>query len=104
MKFTIWYMKPEWFVKGIMGEKPDPKDLEKTHVSLLDLEKDIVDLDQIYKHMQAENWSPHGEARPLIENRGLNHTSMSVGDVIVVNNDDIYVVTDFGFTGLGSRK
>lgn len=35
--------------------------------------------------MQGENWSPNGEARDLIRSLGLHHTSMSVGDVLVVN-------------------
>ena len=36
---------------------------------------------------------------PLIENLGLMHTSMSVGDIIeVVDLHEIYLVSSFGFT------
>jgi hypothetical protein len=46
--------------------------------------------------MQGEVWSPNGEARGLIEAKGLLHTSMSVGDV-VVGPDGVHVVAMFGF-------
>jgi hypothetical protein len=32
--------------------------------------------------MQGERWSPDGEGRALIEKKGLEHTSMSVNDVV----------------------
>lgn len=34
MKFQVWYMRPEWFRNGILGGKPDPADLDATHVHL----------------------------------------------------------------------
>lgn len=40
-------------------------------------------LDEVYRRMQAEQWSPNGEATPLIRATGVRHTSMSVGDVVV---------------------
>lgn len=39
----------------------------------------------LYIAMQGEAWSPKGEANSLIERLGLCHTSMSVGDVVVVH-------------------
>ena len=33
--------------------------------------------------MQGENWSPNGKANSLIRYVGTDHTSMSVGDVVV---------------------
>lgn len=39
-------------------------------------------LGDVYHLMQAEVWSPGGEARTLIERLGLSHTSLSVGDVV----------------------
>ena len=39
-------------------------------------------LDDAWRRIQGENWSPHGEARELIQSLGLSHTSMSVGDVL----------------------
>ena len=49
-------------------------------VRLIEVEADS--LDDAWWQMQGENWSPHGEARPLLESLGLGHTSMSIGDVI----------------------
>lgn len=45
------------------------------------------DLEDVYFTMQGENWSPNGEAREAIQELGLSHTSMSIGDV-VQNLDD----------------
>lgn len=39
-------------------------------------------LDDVFRQMQGEIWSPRGEARPLIERLHLSHTSMSVGDLV----------------------
>lgn len=46
----------------------------------------VTDLSEIFRYYQGENWSPEGEARDLIQGLGLNHTSMSVGDVVVVGD------------------
>jgi hypothetical protein len=47
--------------------------------------------------------SPNGEARDLIESKGLAHTSMSVGDVIVVDGE-AHMVANFGFDKLGRNR
>lgn len=53
----------------------------------------------IYDWYQGENWSPNGEARPLIAGLQLEHTSMSVGDVIELCRDNrFWMVADYGFT------
>lgn len=61
--------------------------LHETHavVAYIDSDGSAEDentLDDIYWSMQGENWSPNGEARDMIEDAGVHHTSMSVGDVI----------------------
>jgi hypothetical protein len=61
--------------------------LRSTHVRLCDVEADS--LDDAWCQMQGENWSPNGEARPLLKRLDLSHTSMSVGDVIQ-DEDGIY--------------
>ena len=43
--------------------------------------------------MQGENWSPRGEARPLIARLGLGHTSLSLGDVVQAPDGRYYVCT-----------
>jgi hypothetical protein len=96
-------MKPTWFREGIMGEKPDAANLSATHVHLMDLSTaetpDAPDLERIWIAMQGENWSRNGEAIGLITSKGLQHTSMSVGDVIIVDGTT-YVAATFGFDKL----
>jgi hypothetical protein len=110
MKYQIWYMRPEWFREGVCYAKPDPKNLEATHIPLMDLFVPDADapgkqpaLDRIYASMQAEVWSPNGGARALIRGRGLDHTSMSVGDVIVDPEGRAQLVASAGFEDLGLR-
>jgi len=56
-------------------------------------------LDDVYSKMQGERWSPRGEARPLIKALGLSHTSMSVGDVILDLEENVfYEVAWSGFS------
>jgi len=100
-KFAIWYMAPDWFARGLQGKRPDVRNLSLTHIHLKDLELPggQAQLEHVFEMMQAEEWSPNGEARGLIEAKGLEHTSMSVGDVIVVN-DQTFVVASFGFDEL----
>ena len=62
-------------------------------------------LDDAYFQMQAENWSPKGEAGDLIRSLGLNHTSMMVGDIIFRfegpdNNIKAWKVASVGFEEL----
>jgi hypothetical protein len=54
--------------------------LPSSHVHLCEI--DAASLGDAFWQMQGENWSPHGEARGLLEFLGLGHTSMSVGDVL----------------------
>ena len=69
--------------------KPSLDKLDQTHVKLLDA-LPAHSLSSLYLQMQAEVWSPHGEARPLIEGLGLAHTSMSVGDIALHNVTGVY--------------
>lgn len=56
------------------------------------------DLEDVYSKMQGENWSPNGEAKGLIENLKLSHTSMNIGDIIYSHNEDKhYWVSWIGF-------
>jgi len=109
MKLQIWYMKPEWFRAGICGEEPNAKNLNATHIHLKDLDvTDNVDvygkLEKAWVTMQGENWSPDGEARPLIEAKGLQHTSMSVGDVAVNEaTGATYLCAGMGFVRIDGK-
>jgi hypothetical protein len=93
-------MKPERFRNGYdfaQGHELGLS-LDETHVHLKDLEfpgfRD--QLERVFMEMQAEVWSPNGEARSLIAEKGLSHTSMSVGDAIVYDNK-VYIVGISGF-------
>ena len=104
--FQVWYMRPEWFREGICYAKPDPSNLDATHVHLKDVEvaQGFVDaghaLEHLFHRMQGEVWSPNGEARGLIRSKGLEHTSMSVGDVVVDPQGRVHLVASFGFETL----
>lgn len=59
-----------------------------------------VDLEEVFQKMQGENWSPNGEARPIIAALGLHHTSMSTGDLIehkACQCTNYYMVAPAGF-------
>ena len=104
--YHVWYMRPDFFRDGIMGydwlaEKkmlPDPCGLTATHIHLKDTE--AKSLEALWMHQQGEIWSPNGEARPLIKQKGLQHTSMSVGDIAVVDGE-AWMADNFGFKKLG---
>ncbi|MFZ3397283.1 hypothetical protein LCS82_07560 [Vibrio harveyi] len=57
------------------------------------------DKEELFHALQAMNYSPKGEARELISSKGLSHTSMSVGDILVINGAYNFVDL-FGFTEL----
>jgi len=103
MRLAIHYMRPEWFRNGIMGAKPNLANLSATHVLLttIEVDQERVDwaLEDAFRRMQGEIWSPNGEARDLIESKGLSHTSMSVGDVAMIDGK-AFVVASFGFEPL----
>jgi hypothetical protein len=94
----VWYYKPAVARYITFGEvKVDPKNLEATHVLLGSIAE--THLEAIFGSLQGECWSPNGEARELITSKELNHTSMSVGDVIEVNGR-AYECKPFGFAEL----
>lgn len=98
-RFNIWYMKSEWFRYGIMGGETTK--LRETHhfLGYIELPGGQAQLETVFETMQAENWSPRGEARGLIAAKGLRHTSMSVGDVVIVNGKG-WMVASMGFKEL----
>src|SRR6516225_3102094 len=93
MRYQVWFMKPS-FLRGIVGNSPDPNNLSATHVHLKDIEAD--NLENGLSRMQESN----GEALDLIQSKGLQRTSMTVGDVLVDEGDAVYL---FPPTGLRPR-
>jgi hypothetical protein len=55
------------------------------------------DKDHVFATMQGEVWSPNGEARDLIRGLGLRHTSMSVGDLVMDEQGNVFEVAPFGW-------
>lgn len=77
MKWNVWYCKEPTFQKNY---NLTVDNLSETHVLLREVEAENIDA--VYYEMQGEIWSPKGEARELLQKLGLQHTSMSVGDVV----------------------
>ena len=98
MKYQIWYAKPEAFGNMLTSAN----DLSATHVHLTDIE--AHGLDAAWCAMQGEIWSPNGEARELIQSKGLQHTSMSVGDVIIDDVGNAHTVAGAGFKAIGGVR
>jgi hypothetical protein len=106
INFNVWYMKPDFFRDGTMGvdwlrkrqQLPRVSDLAATHVKVRSIE--AANLEAVFVGMQGEVWSPNGEARGLIRSLGLQHTSMSVGDIAVDADGTAHIVDRFGFEAL----
>ena len=80
-EFHVYYQKGDRFGDFMFDNKKlTGSTIEQTHVFLKFVLAD--DLEDLFKKMQGENWSPNGEARELIQSKDLRHTSMSVGDVV----------------------
>jgi len=104
----IWYWRnPEdnvsgklWCMEVMKGNFPTAQDIRNDYSKVGSIE--ATNEEDIYIKMQGEVWSPHGEARELINRLGLSHTSMSVGDVIIINpSREAFVVDLYGFTAIG---
>ena len=78
-------------------ETVDPLTISTTHKFVGSFPSD--NLDEAFRFFQGEIWSPEGEARNLIKGLGLHHTSMSVGD-LAINDDDVI----FQCLGTGWRE
>jgi hypothetical protein len=95
MRYQIWYMKPS-FLRDVVGSSPDPNNLSATHVHLKEIEAESQE--EALSRMRAENWSPNGEALNLLQSKGLQHTTMTIGDVLVDEGEAVYLVTGIGFS------
>jgi hypothetical protein len=69
--------------------------LRSTHAHLYEVQADS--LDDAWRQMQGESWSPNGEARPILKRLGLSHTSMSVGDVVRDEDGTYWECLDLGW-------
>ena len=99
-QYQIYYVRrPTYHPSGQLGTPllTVPR-LGHTHVRLTTIEADSRA--EAWLKMQGENWSPRGEARPLIEHLGLTHTSMSVGDVLRDEEGGYWECLDLGWRRL----
>jgi hypothetical protein len=56
-------------------------------------------LEEVYRRMQGDCWSPNNEACGLIEELGVEHTSMSVGDIVrVMDTGEVWRVERSGWS------
>lgn len=102
-EYGIFYVKPAFHREynfrreGMSGWMKEM--LEETHENLGWI--DAEDHTKIFHKMQGFNWSPNGEARNIIESKGLHHTSMSVGDVIVhLESSSMWMIAPIEFREL----
>lgn len=102
MRYRIYYMTTaqKMLIPGAaFGEGVEVATLQRTHRPVAVIE--AADLEDVFHKMQGEVWSPNGEARDLIKALGLDHTSMSVGDVVVDESGEAHVVAFMGFQHIG---
>ena len=80
--YHVYYARrPTFHASGELGASTlTLAALPLSHAWLFEIE--AASLDDAFRRMQGENWSPQGEARELLQALGLRHTSMSVGDVL----------------------
>ncbi|RLA02518.1 MAG: hypothetical protein DRQ42_00475 [Gammaproteobacteria bacterium] len=88
---VFYAMNPTFF----LDKEVSKGNLNRTHKVVLILR--ARDLEHVFYIMQAEVWSPEGEASELIRGLGLYHTSMSVGDCVMQYPHKLYQVDSVGF-------
>jgi hypothetical protein len=101
--FTIWYFRPSErilmkgnsYIRTHHPERlPRPWNLERTHIRVGNVNED--NKDEILTMMQARLWNPRGEADAFVERLGLDHVSMTAGDVIQ-RGDECFMVDSLGW-------
>lgn len=78
MKYKVFYAKtlPYFDVDDDYAFVPG-----ETHSLIREVE--AHHLEQVYRMQQGEVWSPSHEEQEHLVGRGISHTSMSIGDVLV---------------------
>lgn len=98
--FAVWYKKEPTFREDKELTTMNITARKFAHVATIKAES----LDDVFIKMQAENFSPHGEARDWIRSKELDHTSMSVGDLIMDSDGRVYEVAGIGFREIFTDK
>lgn len=90
--YKVWYKLEPTFHTDPNINKGNIYD---THIFLKGVEAE--NLEDAYMKMQADVWSPMGEGRDLVRSKGLRHTSMSVGDILIDEAEVCWEVAAEGF-------
>jgi len=102
---AIWYMNNEVFRDLSFGSQsckelgidlPDPKNLPGTHTMVLNMSG--VDLDDAFT--RCNDPVPNGLLAQNVQMLGLRHTSMSVGDIVVMDGH-AFMCDNSGWYDLG---
>jgi hypothetical protein len=98
-KYLVYYKKyPFEPVKQMTEEE-----FAEEYTLLMELK--AKDMNDVFWQMQGEVWSPNGEARQIIKDFGLTHTSMMSQDVIYDAEKDAYfMVKPIGFEQINLSK
>ena len=75
----IWYLK-----SGASTNNVDLENLYRTHAMIGTLAE--TDPETVFSMMQSENWDTDASAESMLNELGVKHSSMTTGDVIVVDN------------------
>lgn len=102
--FQVWYARPDFVIRTMTVGRPNPADLNATHIHLKDIEADGAEgknltLHDVYQMFQigSVGMAPKGELRALIRTKGLKHLGMRTGDVMVDYMGQAWAVIPTGF-------
>lgn len=96
----VWYcrkttfMDPHHHMNALVAPGLVARDLHRTHALLGTVA--CRDPEALFAALQADAWSPHGEANRLLDSKDVAHTSMSMGDVLVIDGK-IHVCASTGW-------
>jgi hypothetical protein len=99
--YQVYYAKNPTFMVAEDDPMPTPESLMQTHALVRSI--DASSPEAAFHAMQAERWSPNGEANALILRLGLSHTSMSVGDILLDEQGIYHQCLPFGWRTHGDK-
>jgi len=130
MKVTVWYFNADdtenspsrdflmgyhWLLSSNSLHKPPnvvnnpdwKNELRKTHTELMELGASTEDEDSpenIFEYLQAENYNRKGVWNKWIKEHNISHTSISIGDILVYDDEKFLMVDMIGFIDLKTGK
>lgn len=96
-QYAVFYHRsPTFLDSGLNGTtRLVTSDIPHTHAFVTTVNAE--GLDDVYHQLQAEWWSPNGEAKSIIESAGVSHTSLSIGDVVCDDNGNFFECVSSGW-------